>query len=332
MAASTGAAVCRLDDLSGWVELWPDAVHPTAVGQLAIADRAARALGAAVRPSDLADAPSGRRTRLRHAPDVRSRGDPGTCQGADRAAIGAGGGSSGVGVGPTTGGTCSPRPAPSNGCPAAFERLARLAASALGARAGGVTLLRDGVLGVAGGHELPPGGGPTEECHRIVATREVVVVGNAYAGVPIRRADGSVIGTLCVMDRDRDWTPTDVSVLEDVAASVVAELELSEAAAAARREQRIGAAVLDVATDCLIQIDPEGRILSWSPSAERTFGWDPATAVGRSLIDLMAPRGPRRRVPDGPRRRRPRGQGADPARRGRVDASRRSPRCRSRSR
>ncbi len=180
-------------------------------------------------------------------------------------------------------------PSPVQGCPAAFERLARLAASALGARAGGVTLLRDGVLGVAAGHELPPGCGPTEECHRIVATREFVVVGNAYAGVPIRRADGTVIGTLCVMERDREWTPEDVGLLEDVAASVVAELELTEAAAAARREQRIGAAVIDVATDCLIQIDADGRILSWSPSAERTFGWDQATAVGRSLIDLMAP-------------------------------------------
>jgi hypothetical protein len=43
-------------------------VHPTAVGQLAIADRAARALGASVRPSELADAPRGRRERLRHLP------------------------------------------------------------------------------------------------------------------------------------------------------------------------------------------------------------------------------------------------------------------------
>ena len=223
-------------------------------------------------------------------------------------------------------------PSPVQGCPAAFERLARLAASALGARAGGVTLLRDGVLGVAGGHELPPGGGPTEECHRIVATRESVVVGSAYAGVPVRRADGTVIGTLCVMERDREWTPGDVSLLEDVAASVVAELELTEAAAAARREQRIGAAVIDVATDCLIQIDADGRILSWSPSAERTFGWDQATAVGRSLIDLMAPddladeyRAGLAAVVRGER-------ATDPARRGRVDASRRPSRCRSRSR
>ena len=54
-------------------------------------------------------------------------------------------------------------PSPVQGCPAAFERLARLAASALGARAGGITLLRDGVMCVAAGHELPPDCGPTEE-------------------------------------------------------------------------------------------------------------------------------------------------------------------------
>jgi len=41
---------------------------PAAVGQLAIADRAARALGAVVRPSDLVEGPHGRRERLGHLP------------------------------------------------------------------------------------------------------------------------------------------------------------------------------------------------------------------------------------------------------------------------
>ncbi len=73
VAASSGAAVCRLDDLKGWVELWADAVHPTAVGQVEIGDRAARALGSAVAPSSLADTPRGTRSRLRHTPTyVRS--------------------------------------------------------------------------------------------------------------------------------------------------------------------------------------------------------------------------------------------------------------------
>jgi lysophospholipase L1-like esterase len=61
-AAEHGAAVAALDDLTGWTLVLPDAVHPTALGQVEIADRAARALGAAVLPSALA------------APDPVSRG------------------------------------------------------------------------------------------------------------------------------------------------------------------------------------------------------------------------------------------------------------------
>jgi lysophospholipase L1-like esterase len=44
VAAEHGAAVAELDDLAGARWLLPDAVHPTALGQLEIADRAARAL------------------------------------------------------------------------------------------------------------------------------------------------------------------------------------------------------------------------------------------------------------------------------------------------
>jgi len=52
-AGEAGAAVAALDDLAGWTLVLPDAVHPTALGQLEIADRAARALGAARSPFDL---------------------------------------------------------------------------------------------------------------------------------------------------------------------------------------------------------------------------------------------------------------------------------------
>lgn len=45
LAAEHGFAVADLDDLRGPLLMLPDAVHPTAVGQLEIADRAARALG-----------------------------------------------------------------------------------------------------------------------------------------------------------------------------------------------------------------------------------------------------------------------------------------------
>lgn len=66
-AARAHGAVCvTLDDLCGSRVLLPDAVHPTALGQLEIADRAARALGGAgTRPSSLTQTSAGPVPRAR---------------------------------------------------------------------------------------------------------------------------------------------------------------------------------------------------------------------------------------------------------------------------
>jgi lysophospholipase L1-like esterase len=57
VAARHGATVADLSDFGGWTLVLPDVVHPTALGQLEIADRAARALGAAQLPSALVETP-----------------------------------------------------------------------------------------------------------------------------------------------------------------------------------------------------------------------------------------------------------------------------------
>jgi len=82
VAGDHGAALTELDDLAGPPWLLPDAVHPTARGQLEIADRAARALGAARLPSSLVEVHESRRARARFAArwgvllagDLRRRG------------------------------------------------------------------------------------------------------------------------------------------------------------------------------------------------------------------------------------------------------------------
>ncbi|HEV2776979.1 MAG TPA: hypothetical protein VGV90_15405, partial [Solirubrobacteraceae bacterium] len=53
VAARRGAVVADLTDFGGWTLVQPDAVHPTPLGQVEMADRAARALGSRMRPSDL---------------------------------------------------------------------------------------------------------------------------------------------------------------------------------------------------------------------------------------------------------------------------------------
>jgi hypothetical protein len=66
-AGATGAVVVALDDLGGWRLILPDAVHPTALGQLAIASRAAAALGDWPDPATVAGPRRGRRADLRYA-------------------------------------------------------------------------------------------------------------------------------------------------------------------------------------------------------------------------------------------------------------------------
>ena len=66
VAQRRGAAVADLEDFGSWSTVLPDAVHPTALGQLEIADRAARALGETPLPSALV--PAYHSSRARYAP------------------------------------------------------------------------------------------------------------------------------------------------------------------------------------------------------------------------------------------------------------------------
>ena len=66
-AGAVGATVVPLEDFKGWRWVLPDAVHPTALGQLELADRAARALGAHVTPSALVETEHDRQAVRRFA-------------------------------------------------------------------------------------------------------------------------------------------------------------------------------------------------------------------------------------------------------------------------
>lgn len=68
------------------------------------------------------------------------------------------------------------------------------------------------------------------------AVRQLGVV--AYAGVPLRAAGGEPIGTLCALDYEpRTWSEDDLALLSDLAAGVVAELQLLTATRLAARDQ-----------------------------------------------------------------------------------------------
>lgn len=67
LARLHGFAVVALEDFGGWRWWFPDAVHPTALGQLEIARRAARALEIDRDPAQLAPPARGPRSDLHYA-------------------------------------------------------------------------------------------------------------------------------------------------------------------------------------------------------------------------------------------------------------------------
>jgi len=133
---------------------------------------------------------------------------------------------------------------------AALDRLAELAARLLATTSAQVSVVAD-AQAVVGGAGLAAIGthGPVDDslCTLTVAERVPLVVTDArtdprvatlppvstgvvgaYLGVPLVTGDGQAVGALCVFDpAPRGWSGTDVTLLEQLAAPVVAELELT---------------------------------------------------------------------------------------------------------
>lgn len=147
---------------------------------------------------------------------------------------------------------------------ASLQRYARIACKALGTPVGLVSLVDAERQFFAGAHGL---GAPWSErrqtplshsfCQHVVEERSPLVVGDArtdervcdnlavdelnvaaYAGVPLRDPAGNVLGSFCVIDeRPREWTTTELQVLESLAEAVTEEIELCRRTRVAERAE-----------------------------------------------------------------------------------------------
>lgn len=137
----------------------------------------------------------------------------------------------------------------------------------------------------------------------------------AYAGIPLVASDGNVLGTFCAIDHQpRVWTEDEVATLQDLALSVMTEIELRAAMdEIKRRTDRLsrlqsataalsealtpvqvadavldqGLAVLNTAHGLIFFLDEEARELRIGP----TRGYDPMLiqSYHRLSIDLPLP-------------------------------------------
>ncbi|SOE00225.1 SpoIIE family protein phosphatase [Blastococcus haudaquaticus] len=185
--------------------------------------------------------------------------------------------------------------------PAAYDRLSNLAARLLGVGHAKVTIFTDQDT-VVGGFGLPPGviGGPalltgalsaitvrqrrplaidSAQDDERVADLPAVTSGQvrAYLGAPLVADSGHVVGVLAVYDTERQaWSDDAAELLDELGASVVAELEL----AAARTAIGTSLARLDVALEASSvgtwEVDLVRNSMDWDERCAAIFGYEGA--------------------------------------------------------
>lgn len=137
----------------------------------------------------------------------------------------------------------------------------------------------------------------------------------AYAGVPLRAADGEPVGTLCAIDHEpRVWSQEDLELLADLAAGVVAELQLLTATRLQARDQtrlraltalssalvpaRTAREVTDEVMRAVDRFDPNAVWLLMLDESSQTLHSAAATGAGSEAaerhgdVPLAAPQAP----------------------------------------
>jgi PAS domain S-box-containing protein len=201
-----------------------------------------------------------------------------------------------------------------------FDRLTRLAARVLRAPVALVSFVEEDRQFIKSSVGLPEPLASRREmplshsfCHLTVERGEPLVVEDArrhpdlrdhpavrlrviaYAGIPLFSSDGLPLGTLCVVDSEpRRWNLEGVGILEDLAASVMTEIELRTAvrrahqkAEEAERERRDRIAVLDRMSEGFLVLDRGLRVTHLNRSAEALVGRSRDDVVGREIWEVI---------------------------------------------
>ena len=89
--------------------------------------------------------------------------------------------------------------------------------------------------------------------------------------------------------REREWSIDEIHLLQTTAALIGASATREEATQKYHRNEKMRAAMADVALDAIIVIDGDGITRDFNPAAEAMFGRSRVDVVGRPIADLIVP-------------------------------------------
>ena len=108
--------------------------------------------------------------------------------------------------------------------------------------------------------------------------------------IPLPSRSGQLMGIISTYsNQPRPPELRQVQVLDLLARQAADFIERCRTDETLRQNEERMRIILDTALDAVITIDGQGRIVSWNPQAEKTFGWSPAEAVGKKLTDTIIP-------------------------------------------
>lgn len=196
----------------------------------------------------------------------------------------------------------------------AFDRIASLAARVLGAPFAFLTVVDDSrsfwksAIGLDAA-SLEDRQNRVEEsfCQYVIGLDEALLIGDvrldprtrdnssiesmgvvAWAGAPLRSAEGDVLGTLCVVDTDvRSWSDDDADVLHDLAAIATDEITANRASAAALRAESLLSSVLQRAPIGFALVDEQMRYEVVNEALATINGLTIDEHIGRTMDDVV---------------------------------------------
>ncbi|MGQ9427430.1 GAF domain-containing protein [Gilvimarinus sp. F26214L] len=117
--------------------------------------------------------------------------------------------------------------------------------------------------------------------------RTAALMIEAYVSIPLKKDDRLVALLVVQQSHTRDWTPAEVSLIEETAEQTWAAVERASVEEELRRVYRHASSILESIADCVYVLDPQRRFTYVNKQAEAYFKRSKSAMLGRRYDEVF---------------------------------------------